>query len=331
MILHSFIVSIKMNKDAINMDMARTLAESKIEELKDTSSSKFNYGQITTTQSIYYDIEWQETTKDAAIFQLEANITKTAIEDKMNVFKPNTYLEGGHRHNMVNSAPYTLVVVVPNGSNKNQREYLVGVIDSEINDRLFEMFTETYNENLDKLDSVENFGQNIGSVISKTCTKNKTYTDRNGNKYDNYNPYDVGKKQNKGSSSSEKGKIAERIDNKEFLESLPIKVYFSEKTIVGYDEFNIQILNLTDRNIDFYIDYERDFSKNRKPKEVLKSEVVGGLSAQVQTGDVNIIYTYTRQKNNSDTYNMAVNVKDLRDNSKMIALENNKYDNLYER
>ena len=329
-LLNSFILSIRMNKRAINTDMARTLAESKVEELKDISPSLFKYGDTTTVESIFYDKEWQSTDEKNASFKLQAQITKTSIKDRMNVFKPNTYIEGSHHHLMSPQAPYTLIVVAPNGSNSYERKYLVGAIDSEINDHIFDMFVESFNENSQKNLNAEEFGKEINKVIMDANKKNTAYAERQG-KYKNYNPYYVGKKKNASYNSSEKGNIANRLDERDFGESLPIKVYFDEKALIGYDHFQIQILNLTDQNIDFFIDYARDFSQNRDPKSVVQAEVVGGLPTPFQTGNVNIIYTYTRQKNDSDDYQITVTVENLKEKEMMIQLDNTKYDNLYER
>ena len=64
---------------------------------------------------------------------------------------------------------------------------------------------------------------------------------------------------------------------------------------------------------------------------MVQAEVVGGLPTPFQTGNVNIIYTYTRQKNDSDDYQITVTVENLKEKEMMIQLDNTKYDNLYER
>ncbi|QZY55263.1 type IV pilus modification PilV family protein [Crassaminicella profunda] len=348
-LLRSFAFSAKLNKRAYDTDMANALALSEAEKIKKdcamymvgkTKETKYFYlnesgNKIKTTKNNeasiieekttgtkYFDIQWNEVLdKDSedVKFVMEIVVNNTNTQNIITSYSENTYMDDHHVHLMVEKYRTLIGIITGNDtpSSSRNREYHMDV-DSYTSEISLDTMKEIMKNWKAKVNSKEKttkkritFSELKNTLREAVGTKDGSYAQNNN--------YGVGKRKPRYWPIHNKEYTAESIDKLKAEDAVPIRFLFPEESMPKNRKYRVYIVNLIDKDINFYVEYSRDGNRKsvhdmnqvdvENPMKYLVDSAYLFDTNESKFGNVNIMKTNFFQNNDKDTYSVDVIVK----------------------
>ncbi|MCT4618474.1 MAG: prepilin-type N-terminal cleavage/methylation domain-containing protein [Marinisporobacter sp.] len=350
-LLRSFAFSAKLNKRAYDTNMANALALSEAEEIKKDCEAYI--GVVNQKIEVeYFDIQWNSlgnTDSADAKFVREVKVEKVKKEGRMNSYMENTYMDDERVH-----------IMVPN------ELAIVGVLHEE--------YSSGAKANREYKLNTYSFTQNRRADIARGLMKWKKYIDDEEKKsrklsgtelvnkfreglywYMPYikapngeNNYSIGNLKSGYTLGDQDEVRGQGIDELKVTDAIPITFLCREDTMKQAVTYKIYLVNLTNKNVDVYVQYIRDGSNTsvfsrvqveiENGMDLIKEEIDINPTSYSENyeyilgyeygkyGNIRSMSNYFTQTDNTDTYTIDVSMKRKEDDVLLGSYHTQEYE-----
>lgn len=316
-ILKSFTLATKLNKDSYNIDIANTIAVYKVEELiadiieKDLSDTYANNEPAREIRS--YDKDFEEVTNGSpnVKYHLKTTVTRKEFQYSSNDLTQYRFMTDDHQHILVGKE--ALLVILHNKGGRREhkiydytirQDYKKGILHTFILDEIQRRVVG------DTSISLEGLNSEMSAILGS----------KPSDSYDSSNWYEVGKLRS--------GQVAKPneifIDNHQvFTDTIPINIYYDlddmEDEIEPNEQYVLRVFNLLEEDIDLHVTFRngniqsQDKSPNRMLERIKIQPVALSdlLADSVDLGNVYSSYEVEGEELTKEEYEVTVVVKDV--------------------